>query len=119
LFASLIICSVRVCKSVASVTLLVVMWSWFVALRIVPVMYEVRKKGARTGPTFSSPTVSLSLYPLLHSGHYYSFLPLTVCTVHTLCLFEPHGLRKFCICFDSAFYSFFKFIIGLIVSVSY
>jgi hypothetical protein len=51
--------------SVISVLLFVVVSSCFNVLWIVPIMSEVRKNGARTGPMFSNPVVLLTLYPLL------------------------------------------------------
>jgi hypothetical protein len=57
LFVSLVICSSVVC-----VLFFVIGSSWYSVLWIVPVMSEVSKKGARMGPTFSSPIVSLTLY---------------------------------------------------------
>jgi hypothetical protein len=71
-------------------------------------MSEVRKKVARTGPTFSSPTVSLTLYPVP------SFRPIHFFRgqcVHTLCLFESHGLHKICRYFDVAFTPQFREVI--------
>jgi hypothetical protein len=47
-----------------SMLLLIAVSSWFSVLWIIPVMPEFYKEGARTGLMFSSPTVSLVLYPL-------------------------------------------------------
>jgi hypothetical protein len=58
---------VRICKSVVSVLLFVVVSSWFSVLWIVPIrpMSEVRKKGAGSWSSmFSSSVVSLTQYPL-------------------------------------------------------
>jgi hypothetical protein len=50
-------------------------------------LVEVRKKGAMSGPTMSSATVSLSLYHLPPSDYNYSFISMTVGSLQNLQIF--------------------------------
>jgi hypothetical protein len=88
---------VRICKSVVSGLLFFAMSSWFSVLWIFPVMSQVRKKGAKTWPTFSSPIVSLTLYPIPSSSTCIATLKAdTKCR----CSLYTHGNKDWppCIC---------------------
>jgi uncharacterized membrane protein len=58
---------------VISVLLFAVVPLWFSVLWMIPIISEIRKKCGSTGPTFSSPIVSLTLCPLLSFRPVYSF----------------------------------------------